>query len=681
MGKDDVRLFDESVGLLKRASIKRYLPDEDALEVKLATGESPIKGSDPLTPIKVQAPHSMFHNNGMFIGTLPAVGTPIIIGQGNTGWHFVSFIAENPTFVPELSLGELLIQTGDNNKITLLSTSTEPNRRASGGEISIGGDNNKIHISTVSNYITTNFNAENHFTQTARRVEGIVERDLVRYSQFSDDLKLDRDDYADLFKPVGMDPTVSTDTKIVKNPPLNEIREILYEFQYSSGVEDDLRESAKYGEQKPSSLDFSFPNRRKSRADTLSLSLVSPNYLMETVKGTVVDVFGNILDLNRYPLPVGKGFDQNTLDKDQSKDKIASYQLIRTLERKSIAYHFELNSRKDLTTSSGAAPDVTSNKDYARSRSRFFVDIDKEGQFKINIPSSSETGNIPLLTRYENYSTFGPEDNGNPNKQIYRGAGNNFDIYHDSFAADNITATSDIAGEKGSIKLVSGDKATTVPKDRITGNILHHGTAYHDILQTCSAQQNGQVLLDYQTGEQDPKTVDLSLIPDLKDIVTDTITISGTGAKAGGRSGQINMDGSLEWSIGANSIDRQSLWLDTAGGVVANIGRDIRGRSLMASCDGDFYLTVGGFGIKGDSRFPDTDDIKGGVLDLRIYTDGLYTHMIRCDANGITIMTPGNLGIHSSGDMTLTSDKDIRIECNTLVMQERMHLKTFGGSS
>lgn len=681
MGQDDVRLFDESVGLLKRASIKKYLPDEDALLVKLATGESPIKGSDPLLPVKVQAPHSMFYNNGMFIGTLPAEGTPIIIGQGNTGWHFVSFLAENPSLVPELSLGELLIRTGDNNKITLQSTSTSPTRVADDGEISIGGDVHKIHINTKENYITTNFDTENHFTQSARRVEGVVERDLVRYSQFSDDVKLDRDDYADLFKPVGMDPTISTDTKVVKNPPLNEIREVVYEFQYSSNVEDDLRESAKYGTEKPTSLDFSFPNRRKNRADTLSLSLVAPNYLMETVKGTVVDVFGNILDLNRYPLPVGKGFDQNTLDKDQSKDKVSSYQLIRALERKSIAYHFELSARKDLTSTNGAAPDVTSNKDYARSRSRFFVDIDKEGQFKINVPASSETGNIPLLARYENYSTFGPEDSGNPNKQIFKGAGNNFDIYHDSYAADNITATSDLSGQKGSIKLVSGDKATTVPKDRLTGNLLNHGTAYHDILQTCLAHQNGSTLLNYQAGEVDPLTVNLASIPDLTNVVSDTITISGTDAKAGGRSGQLSMDGSFEWSIGANTIDRQSLWLDTAGGVIANIGRDINGRSVMSSCDGDFYLQVGGFGLRGDSRFGDDGDLKGGVLDLRVFTDGLYTHMIRIDSNGITIMTPGNLAIHSKGDMTLTSDKDIRIECNTLTMQERMHLKTFGGSS
>ena len=151
---------------------------------------------------------------------------------------------------------------------------------------------------------------------------------------------------------------------------------------------------------------------------------------------------------------------------------------------------------------------------------------------------------------------------------------------------------------------------------------------------------------------------------------------------AGGRSGSINLDGFLEINIGANTIDRQSLWFDTAGGLVANIGRDINGRSLVAATGGDVYFQVGGFGVTADSRFSKSDNgIQPGILDLRVTGAGGYCHMIRVDQNGVTILTPGQLRIHSKKDMTLTSDKDIRIECNTLVLQERMHLKTFGGSS
>ena len=677
-----VNKFDEVVGLLKRASLIKYLPNEGKMLVRLATGQQAIKGQDPVVPIKIQVPHSMFYNNGLFIGTLPAEGTPVIIGQGSGGqYHFVSFVAEDLSKVPTIKSGELLIHSGNNSKITLDTKSN----------ITIGSDQYKIHINAASNLITTNFHNENHFTQASRKVDGVIKRDLKRNTKISENSKLEGDEYDSYFQVIGMDPKSTTNGFITgssKNPPFVESRELVYEFQYNSDVDNDLKESSRYGTEKPTVPDYSFPNRRKSRADTLSLSLVAPNYLMETIKGTIVDIFGNILDLNRVPLPVGQG--QNTINKTQSDDKLKSFLLIKELERKSLAFHFEINARKDLTgktkASAQALPDVNSSDDYARSRSRFFMDIDKEGQFKLNIPASSETGNIPLLTRYENYSTFGADDNGNPNKLVFKGAGNDFDIYQDSFASPLLTPTdagflmpSD--GTRGSIKLKGGDGTDGAPQDRLTGTHIKHGMAYHDVMQTCFVHQDNK-FLDYQTGEQDPLTIRLDLITPLTNIVNDTIIISGDNANAGGRSGSISADGSLEINIGANTIDRQSLWFDTAGGAVINIGRDINGRSVMASTGGDFYLQVGGFGVTGDTRFATQNNgIVGSVLDLRILTSGGYCHMIRCDENGISIMTPGNLAIHASGDLALTSDKNIRIECNTLIMQERMHLKTLGGSS
>ena len=125
-------------------------------------------------------------------------------------------------------------------------------------------------------------------------------------------------------------------------------------------------------------------------------------------------------------------------------------------------------------------------------------------------------------------------------------------------------------------------------------------------------------------------------------------------------------------NIGANTIDRQSWWLDTAGSIVANIGRDIKGRSIIAATGGDFMLQVGGFGIEGDSRFSKEDNsVKGAILDLRILTSGGRCHIIRCDDNGITIMTPSNMTIHAKGGLALTSDTLIRIEAPEVQIQRR----------
>lgn len=663
-------LFNEQVGLLHRGWIDHYDETTGTLFVKL--NNAPLTSNNPAIPLP--APHAMFYNNGLFIGTLPFPNTPVILGQGSGGqYYFVSFLAENLPEVPDLTLGQLLIRANENTKITIDLNN----------ELLFGSDANRLHLNTNLNYLSSNFNNSYSFTQASRKIDGIVKRDLILNTNYDQSSKLDNDTYDDKFYVIGMDPTATANALITgssKNPPFVEKRELIYEFQYQSDVIDDLNESVLYSNTGSRNQSYIFPDRRMSRADTLSLTLAAPNYLMESIKGTVVDIFGNILDLNRNPLPIGKG--QDTLRSDNGANKVSAFLKIKELERKSLAYHFEINARKDLTDKNGhlALPDINSNADHARDRSRLFVDIDKEGQFKINIPASSETGNIALLTRYENYSTFGPEDNNNPNKLIFRD--DNLDIFQDSFAAPEATPSTsgfNYSADKGSIQIKDGD-ADASPIDRITSAHIKHGTAYHDILQTCYVNQNND-FISYQTGTISPLTVDLANITPLSNVVSKTIMTSGTTANAGGRSGSVNLDGSIDLNIGANTVDRQSIWLDTAGGMIANIGRDLNNRSAALNMNGDVYMQIGGFGVSGDLRFAKQfNGSYGAVLDLRVLNAGGMAHIIRCDNNGITIMTPGNLAIHSVGDMKITSDHNIDINCETLTVQGRMLLKEFGGS-
>jgi len=668
--------FTEEVGLLKLGSIVSYDSRRGLIKVQLTNSDA--VNAKPHT-VDVPAPHSMFYNNGLFVGTMPGANTPVIVGQGSGGQHyFVSFIAENLSAVPELKLGQLLIQAGKNAKLSLDLKN----------DIYLGSDGNRIHINSSSNLMSSNFYNNYQFTQASRMVDGIVKRDLAFNTNYDHDSKLESDVYDSRFTTIGLDPSVSPSTVMsgsVKNPPFVEQREMVYEFQYLSDVDNELFESSLYSASPQITPSYNLPNRRKSRADTLSLTLLSPNYLMETVKGTVIDIFGNILDLNRSPLPIGK--EQNTLRSDKTTDKVTSYLKIRELERKSLAYHFEINSRKDFSGNDGQVnlPNINSNEDYARNRSRFFVDIDKEGQFKINIPASSEKGNIPLLTRYENYSTFGTEDNGNPNKLIYRE--DKLDIFQDSFAASKMEFTGDSPSTnstvKGSIEL-KNDDTEGAPLDRILNTHIKHGTAYHDILQTCYAHQTNN-FLRYQTDDVDENeeylNIDVNQFTQLSKVVTDTIKLSGPKANAGGRSGSINFDGSLDLNIGANTVDRQSLWLDTAGGIVANIGRDLKNMSAAISMNGDVFFQVGGMGVSGDSRFVNEPNGQiGAVFDLRVFSDGIYTHMIRIDKNGITVMTPGSMSLHSAGPLKITSNSDVKIDAETLYLQGRMVIKEFGGS-
>jgi len=659
-------VFDQEVGVITLGTIVGYDRKTNTTKVRL-NNTSAVKGIS--TPVDIPNTNTLFYNNGLFIGALPEKNTPVLVTTGESGRNYIlSTLIENLNLIPNIKENELLIYANVDTKISLNKSS----------DIHIGSEDNRIHINTKYDYISKNFGNEYSFLQSKRHVSGVIKRDKIFNVNYDQNSKLEDDSYDQKFIVVGLDPSMTTNSLTAtqnKNPPLIEDREIIYEFQYDSSISDEVFESSLYGTSKEKIKEYTFPNRRSSRADTLSLSLLSPNYLMETIKGTVVDIFGNILDLNRVPLPIGK--EKTTLRSDKVEDKTQAYKKIKELERKSIAYHFELNARKDLTGQDGKIilPDINSNDDYARNRSRFFVDIDKEGQFKINVPASSEKGNIPLLVRYENYSSFGPEDNNNPNKLIYREDG--LDIFLDSFASKVFPNTNHIVS-RGSISILSNN-VEGAPIDRITKSHIKHGTAYHDILNTCYTHTNTD-FINYQNDTTTP-TILVEDIPLLENVVSSTINIDGDNANAGGRSGQINFDGSIEFNIGANTVDRQSIWLDTAGGVVANFGRDKNNHSFVSSFDGNVIVQIGGFGVSGDSRFINLQNgYIGGTLDIRVLRPGFQATMFRIDQNGISILTAGRTILHSNNDIVLKSDSNITIEAENVVIQERFVNKGTGGS-
>jgi len=662
-------VFNEEIGLLQKGAIVSYNEVEHKIKVQLNTS---ISYKTP-TIVEVPAPQSLFYNNGLFIGSKPKPGTPVVLGIGSGGqYYFISFLSENISLIPTLRNDELLIQSNNNTKISLNLKNN----------IKIGSDLNKVNILTDRKLISLNFNNYYNFTQASRNVDGIVKRDLKLNNNYDSNSKLENDDYDSKYYVIPLDPSLTYNPSINginKNPGRIEKREIVYEFGYDSEVNDDLSESLIYSYNNQNELEYLFPNRRKSRADTLSLSLVSPNFLMETIKGNVIDIFGNILDINRNPIPIGK--DLASLQSDKNTDKSFSFLEIKKLDRKSLAYHFEINVKKDLINNGLVnLPDINSNINYSRNRSRFFIDIDKEGQTKINIPASSETGSIPLLTRYENYSTFGEEDNNNPNKLFFRE--DNKDIFHDSFASPRLIPNEDgfvETIERGSVNVKDGDLIAT-PIDRITGNHIKWGTAFHDILNTCFVHQNNQ-FLNYQNNSTEFSRIDIDKFSILNDVVNKDIFVSGDNANAGGRSLDLSTDGSVTLNFGANTSDRLSLIGDLAGGAVLNVGRDLKNRSLMMNCDGEVYVQIGGYTVTADSRFEKQyNGMLKGILDLRVVSSGSYTHIIRIDDSGITVMTPGSLKIHSKGDLSITSDSNMNIESENLYIQGRLVKKTFGGS-
>ena len=666
-------------GLLKEGRVVKT--DQVNNNVTIIAGLSP---TSPSLPSDLHFTYA--DNNGVFIGAVPPENNPASILQGHGGkFQAIAYYPSDHTILPRLSPGQLLLKNNDFNKLSFLNNT-----------ITLGQSDGKGLVVDNStdffNYTLFNNNLDHHFSfsQSSRKIDAAVRREISD-TDFPDNLKLIQDDFYKNIPAVSMiseDDTlnggfsqISSSFLSFKNPSFTENRDLVYEFSYFYDVLDLKNESKNY-EKDPDKVKSPINDRRKSRADTLSLSLTAPNYLMESVKGTVIDIYGNVLDLNRFPI-------KNNLQSDEDNSPVKNYFKIRQNQRRSLAFHFEINARKDLGDSNNP-PDVKSTQNYARDRSRFFVDIDKEGQFKINIPASSEFGNIPLLTRYENYNTVVAADDPtvSPNELLF--PDDNIDILHDSFAAgiqdynlkysqEQPKIQKNAGYNRGLISIIDKNGAEVSPIDRISKELtkgkefshIKHGTAFHDITATCISHQQAS-LVNYLY-QKPPKWAEIFPNQVITDsIVSDQIKI---GENAGGRSGSINLDGSIELNIGANTVDRQSIWIDTAGGMVANFGKDKNNISAAINMDGQLLLNIGGNSIpqSQDSRFKNSNNaFTSGAVDVRVLVDGYNAAVFRIDKAGVFLVSPNRIYLESNGDIDIRSSANISIKGERVTIQDRV---------
>lgn len=641
-------LMGSKFGNSRRATILKYNNDGTVL-----VGLDEVGLQQAPQQFKIPMPLAWAGPDGEFLGGFPAKGSSVIVKQSQGGqWFIESYIPNRGVFTDQglmtvLRPGRAVMQAKGGNRVFV-----DPK-----DGVQAGDNNQYVHIDPNREIFSHNFSADMSFTEGTRSIDGLIKRDIRENSNRGIiGSTLFSHIYDETLVTISMDPSASLAVKTVgdavRNPPLIEHRELNYEFADSFDVSSDTDESARVVD--PLSVINKLDNGRKeSRADVLSMGLQFPNHLIETIKGTAVDVFGNVLDINRHILPIGR-IDQLSLRKNA--DKGDAYNRIRAQLRKSIAYHFEINARKpgkfDATKgaeTTSPIPDVDDVSNYSRTRSRFFVDVDKEGQFKINVPQSSETGNVPLLVRYENYSNLLAKKDGTTDPNALVKNIDRQDIFLDSFA-----------GNAG-IKLKSSDSVLDgyeAPIDRITGKPIMMGTAYHDITKACSTFLPGAPTLHMY--EDNPLT---SLDPYEK-IVEDTIIVSGKDANAGGRSGLINLEGFAIFNVGANTSDRQSLWADFAGGIVTQIGRDKRGISHAMNLDGDMIIQIGGPGIGNsfDSRFADQNDgARIGALDIRIIDGNRPMTIVRIDKQGIRMATEGVLQLTGQQGIVLSTDGEVHI--------------------
>ena len=491
-------------------------------------------------------------------------------------------------------------------------------------------------------------------TEAHREISGLIRRDIRTKPREieSSQNKLTSADADKLWSTIGRNPTIepalltlnlNDSNKTTRNPVLAEHRSLVYEFARTS-MAGGYKDEAERIEDSDHSF-LSQPNRRDmSRTDVFNLGPHLPNNLIERIEGTAIDIYGNMLDLNR-----------NIIDFNQVKIGDAHrIEHENILLRRAIKYHFEINSRKHNLGIDGDSDNLDSHNpgDQACKNgyafSRWSIDVDGEGLTKINIPSSSNVGNIPLLTRHINQ--YGEKDrNAGDFRPPADTSATRRDIQHVAFG--------DTDGE--GISIPQTYAPPNIVKD---GNEFVYRTAYHDVIAI-----GAEILAD--TG--DDTFVNTSLNNDLLNPAAD----------AGGRSVHANLDGSLELNVGRDTADKKSILLDTAGSLIAHLGRDSRNNSVVAQTDGDVLMQVGGSSVRGESQMPTNafklyvSDGSGNFHKIEVKDEGIF--ITSATNSNIVIQSQNNLILDAKGQV-FVGGKDISLygsfadSGNTISSQRRI---------
>lgn len=575
--------------------------------------------------VRCPMPHPAAGQSGGGIFFCPEIGQAVLIARGPM---------EKPFIVQGIPERELYFNT-EGVENTSISTTPYPQRMKPGeicvkgptgsrldlfrkGNISLGANignkGSNFELSTVSKGLFTRVNNTFRFTEAGRTVEGVIRRNVARGEREQETKTfnfLDGEAYDRILRTIGRSPksgvsyrTTTLSTPLIRNPSLVEKRSIVYEYAESynvNGIENESSAMESGDKNQPGkgfrSITRDRAARQNRRTDVLNLNLNNYNHLIEKVEGTLVDIYGNVLDINRNIIPVPDAESINTGNASAAKEGLKK---IHTYLRRSVKMHYEINSRKNISGDTPSKSSVSDNngKDF----SRFSVDIDGEGLTKINIPASSETGNIPVLGRYVN-----TKDDENPSSGSFRDP-DKVDVKMLPFS-------------KGGPSI--GNSSYRPPVDG--SSTITAGTAHHDLTQTASSIFNSG-----KHGSGNVMTTTLNN------------SIEGGGANAGGRSLNANLDGSAEVSIGADSVDNKSLVMDLAGSMISHFGRDKQGRSMIHQADGDVIVQIG-------------DEQVTGKLEIHLTRGGGDPQRIIIDEQGITIAVQGNAVYSSTGSTTISS--------------------------
>ena len=160
-----------------------------------------------------------------------------------------------------------------------------------------------------------------------------------------------------------------------RNAGLSEHRVVVNEFTTDSMFTGFLDEA----ERAAGKINLSKTSSGPISREPLSVLKLSEHELLELVSGNLVDINGEVLDINYRPISFSR--DNVTPKKDIS----AAYDSAKRISRRGVGFHFQLAT-------------IDQDSRSADTSKNFTLDVDKEGVLKLHVPASTDTGNIPFAS-------------------------------------------------------------------------------------------------------------------------------------------------------------------------------------------------------------------------------------------------------------------------------------------
>ena len=474
------------------------------------------------------------------------------------------------------------------------------------------------------------------------------------------------------------------------------INEFSSDSQFS-GFEDELRRYKKELEQ------ISRNEKYSKNLDPTNLIGLSEKELIEIVAGNLVDINGLQLDLNyRYLL---------LADENRSLPKTdESFNDIVRKSRRGIGYHFQLNSKSFKSQDSGSKNNFVFDLDKEGVMKLHVPKSSKTGNIPFPISANYSSGSdstvvsskpaAPSIKKYIPVTLRDESNNPVPNNLEtdsratgIRFANNDVNPYFSSgqdsdYIRVNKTkhhniyeiAERLIANKVRTINIPTtfvpvdseGNKKILSPEFLGIGGRPFEVVAQEDIDEKFDFAYStlvvspdppaiktggdtyvaGQKVGASDSADKPQSNYYKTKITDDQVSLEETFTSGQTSA--GGVSANIDFEGSVETSIGADDADGKSLVLDTAGSLVMWLGKDQNNRSLIFQSDGEVMFNVGGTYSGEDTSSPILN--KGNfTLRVNVTDKGFYSSEIkevdRLEASASTdyIISIGEHGIVISG--------------------------------